>query len=163
MVSHGHGHGHGVFIWMIKINNGPASKLVQVIGAHTTVSQKTSPNHNRNRPWTVTVVRCRNMCFQVFCELQVAESHRRNGLEVRKPYAGQWPPQSSRSRSRNFILSKTNPPVLIKELPGPLIEARQETTGATRHCGPKAGCSCPPQNFALISWVSNQLKFTAEI
>jgi hypothetical protein len=26
---HGHGHGHGLFIWMIKINDGPASKLVQ--------------------------------------------------------------------------------------------------------------------------------------
>jgi hypothetical protein len=37
IVSHGHGHGHGnghghdhgLFIWMIKINDGPASNFVQ--------------------------------------------------------------------------------------------------------------------------------------
>ncbi len=39
----------------------------------------------------------------------------------------------SRSRSRNFILSTTNQPKKIEELPGPPIEARQETEGATRH------------------------------
>ncbi len=40
------------------------------------------------------------------------------------------------TRSRNFILSKTSQPNLIEELPGPLVEARQETTEATRHRGP---------------------------
>jgi hypothetical protein len=41
----------------------------------------------------------------------------------------------ARSRSNNFIISRTNQPILIEELPGlgPLIEARRETEGATRH------------------------------
>ncbi len=42
----------------------------------------------------------------------------------------------TRSRSRNLILSTNKSTKMIEELPGLLIEARQETAGATRHRGP---------------------------
>jgi hypothetical protein len=42
-------------------------------------------------------------------------------------------------------VATTNQPILIEELPGPLIEARQETTGATRHRGPPRPLICTPK------------------